>query len=93
MKNKKILLTVLIAILLIFISFGVNAQEFETTGFSEKYEEWLALPEKEREGTIPPLPFNVKIKSDDGIFNRLKNLLKSASIPSKYDLRDELAQK
>lgn len=93
MKNKKILLTVLIAILLIFISFVVNAQEFETTGFSEKYEEWLALPEKEREGTIPPLPFNVKIKSDDGIFNRLKNLLKSASIPSKYDLRDELAQK
>ena len=42
---------VLIATLLIFTSFGVNAQEFETTGFSEKYEEWLALPEKEREGT------------------------------------------
>ena len=93
MKNKKILIMVLVAILLIFTSFGVNAQEFETTGFSEKYEEWLALPEKEREGTIAPLPFNVKIKSDDGIFNRFKNILKSISIPSKYDLRDELAEK
>ena len=93
MKNKKILIMVLIATLLIFTSFCVNAQEFETTGFSEIYEEWLALPEKEREGTIAPLPFNVKIESNNGIFSIFKNLANSISIPSKYDLRDELAKK
>ena len=93
MKNKKILIMVLIATLLIFTSFGVNAQEFETTGFSEKYEEWLALPEKEREGTIAPLPFNVKIESNNGIFSIFKNLANSICIPSKYDLSDEIAKK
>lgn len=90
MKFRKIFLFLLFLIIPIFLFMNnVQALEEKDRGVSEKYEEWLNLPEKYKKDTIAPLPFNVKYQRK-GIVNNLRSFLKSNRLPSLYDLRDHM---
>lgn len=88
MKRKKIIVVILMT-LIISICTIANAKSTETTELSKKYEEWLSLPEEEREKTIAPLPFNVRGGDNDGILRIVKSL-QASSLPKKYDLREHI---
>ena len=51
----------------------IYGNQVNETQFSKKYQEWLELPEEEREGTMAPLPFNVR-KENKGLSLRTKTL-------------------
>ena len=68
-ENVKRLIGILLIVIIMSICSVVNAESIETTGYSKRYEEWINLPEEEREGTIAPLPFNIRNdKSNEGLF-------------------------
>jgi len=56
--------------------------------FSKAYKRWLELPEDEKSKSIAPLPFNVGLKKESGIINNVNNLIKTVTLPSRYNLRD-----
>ena len=88
---KKRLFRLIVVVIILFIAMFNSktiAINFDAKNVSEKYEEWLELSEKNKQNTIAPLPFNVRANAKTGVVNRLKYLLKTPTLPSKYDLRD-----
>lgn len=90
MFKRKMFITILITILSLFIlTSSINAVEIEKGDYSKRYEEWLRLPEEEKEITIAPLPFNIRNEKRN-VFNILRNTLKATQIPEYYDLREHI---
>lgn len=90
MKLKNKIHTIIVLIILFIISLNTNiyATEIEKGEYSKRYEEWLELDEEERKNTIAPLPVNVRNTNNFNAMSSLFNMLKSTTIPQKYDLRD-----
>ena len=89
-QKRRIFMIILTSILTLFILSGtINAVEIEKGDYSKRYEEWLKLPEEERENTIAPLPFNIRNEKRN-VFNIFRNILKATQIPEYYDLREHI---
>ena len=90
MKNlrvRKYLILIVLILLTITINSNVYGIELKEKKLSKRYQEWLELPEEEKENTYAPLPFNVRGKKVKGIA-RLRSIAKAVNLPAKYDLRD-----
>ena len=88
-QMKHILVIIVIMLAIISTCTIVKAESVNTTDYSKKYIEWLNLPEKEREGTIPPLPFNVG-NVNGNVITRVIRVLEADALPEKYDLREHI---
>ena len=90
MKIKKSKIIVFVALFIILFNMPVVfGNEINTSGYSKKFQEWMELPEEEREGTIAPLPFNIR-KESEGFTSKLWTFFTSVRIPDKYDLRENI---
>lgn len=85
MNRRKFIFGAIIFIIVTLMcqNISYSANQAEQKGISERYKQWLQLPEKERKRTIAPVTFNVGIK------NNIKNS-KNNTLPKKYDLRDKV---
>ena len=89
-KKKWMLTLICFVVFTIAVTPKVYAENIEKTeNYSKKYQEWLELSEEERAKTIAPLPFNVR-STGTKKNSKFLNLLQSAVLPSKFDLRDKI---
>ena len=88
-RKNKIIFMFIVLLIILLLKNNVFANEIKKGNYSKKYEEWLQLSDEEKEKTIAPLAFNVR-SSKKTLVDRFRNLLKSSSIPSRYDLRDHI---
>ena len=84
LKNRIKIIAVLIILFIISLNTNIYATEIEVGEYSKKYIEWLELDEEERKNAIAPLPINIRNTNKT---TSLFNILKSITIPEKYDLR------
>ena len=89
LKRNKILIIFLMLLAILLLGNSVNATEIKKGNYSKKYEEWLQLPDEEKEKTIAPLAFNIR-SSKKSLVDKFRNLLKSSAIPNRYDLREHI---
>ena len=88
-KVKNIIIISIVLLAMLLLINNVYASEIKKGNYSKKYEEWLQLSDEEKEKTIAPLAFNVR-SSKKSLVDKFRNLLKSSSIPSRYDLREHI---
>ncbi len=89
----KMMLIFFITLLMMLCFNNVSyASDMKVSEYSQKYKEWLNLSDEEKEGTIPPAPFNVRKSNEKTPVRKLKSLLKNGnnSIPERYDLREHI---
>ena len=86
---KKIIICTLMLYCLLNTTNQVIASNFnvETSKYSDKYIQWLGLPEEEKAKTIPPAMYVKEINTNNNLAKRNIRLL---SINSKYNLLDTI---
>lgn len=95
-KNKyilRILLTILIVMIFLCLSKNVHAVELvlETEKVSDKYSQWLELPENERTSTIAPQMYVKNIEDDQNIFERRMKSSFILGVTNKFNLRNSFS--
>ena len=93
--NKQIKMTLIFVVVLFLslllqqnISSAAVFENLTVMPYTQEYQDWLALPEKERNNTIAPSMYDIKITNVSKNTINSNNILKgSASLPAKYDLR------
>lgn len=91
-KKNKILSSVIIAFIVLFISINSFASEIEglieIQEYTDEYKQWLELPEEEREKLIVPRMYDIPKNTRAMSTNVLKNArLLASSVLEKYSLK------
>ena len=93
MKNlKKILNITIVFIIAIILQTNISRATLEKNlvaiPYSDEYQEWLELPEKQKTNTIVPLAYEITPATPN--VSSVNSRLGSSSIESEYDLRNEI---
>ena len=90
MKVKLMLIFVIALMMMLCVNSAAYASDMKVSEYSKKYEEWKNLSDEEKEGTISPVPFNVRRNTVKTPIRKIKSLLRNGNnnIPERYDLRE-----